>query len=176
MSAGPEHVVLGVVRTVNTARRELRIRPRPGKARMLENSEWLLVEMEGAVMRCKVAALRVQQDLVIAELAPGVPRDTVARMKNAGIVADAETGRGGEVEDVDVTDLMDFTVEGTAGTLVGVITDAFEQPAHGVIEITRPGGRRMLVPLVDAVVQELDWERRTLIVGDLTPFAVDHAD
>ena len=176
MSAGPEHVVLGTVRTVNAARRELRIRPRPGKARMFDNSEWLLIEMGGAVTRCKVAALRVQPDLVIAELGPGIPRDTVALMKNAGIVADATAGRGNDVDDVEVTELMNFTVEDAAGAPVGVITDAFEQPAHGVIEITRPDGRRVLVPLVDAVVEGLDWERGTLIVSDLTPFAVEHAD
>ena len=51
-----------------------------------------------------------------------------------------------------VGDLLGLPVETASGAPLGVAEDVFETPAHEVLQVRRPDGGELLVPLVDELV------------------------
>lgn len=69
-----------------------------------------------------------------------------------------------EEDEVFLHDLLGLRVVTDDGEEVGVVVDAFENPAQLVYVIERPDGSEAMIPDVPAFVVELDLEERTLVV------------
>jgi len=168
---------IGSVRSVNPARRQLRVTPESGCVAAFEGMESVrAVSCDGQMVRWRVAAVDVASSGVILELAPGVTRDSVAGMKGAAIVLTREEwhARSGGV--YVVTDLVGMAVVDTEGGRVGVVLDAFTTPAHDIVEVERQGGGRLFLPVVDEVVVQVDLGKGVLVVGEIAPYAVYDED
>ena len=143
----------------------------------LKGWSWLYVEENtGEIGRFKVASVALRAGYAAITLAPGVPRDTVARLKGRRVVvpeAEAKSKPRG-VLDIAAAELTGMSIETADGTLVGEIVAGFETKANGVLEVRRPDGSSLLLPLIPEVIEELDLDRRKVIVGDIAPFAVEH--
>jgi ribosomal 30S subunit maturation factor RimM len=164
-------IEIGAVCSMNPARREVRLRPRPGQSRHFDGMQWLwLVLADGEELRCKVQSAETAGDEIRVFLGPGVTRDTVARMKGAVAVAEDDGSvRGG----YKVAAWVGYEVFDAAGVPLGRIADAFETPAHGVIEVEKPGGGTFSLPVIEQVIAKVDSDRGTVTVHDITPYAVD---
>ena len=169
-----EFVNAGSVQSVNPARRELRIDAPERVLADLEDRNWLHIEeAPGKILRCKVMKVSLHNGLAIVSVAPGVARDTVARLKGCRVVvpAVAETEHGACT--VTAEECVGMLVVSENGSLVGEVVAGFETRANGVLEVLRPEGGSLLLPLVPEVIEEIDWEGKKVHVGDIAPFAVE---
>lgn len=170
-------ISVGVVRSVNPVRRELRIAPYRGKRHWFDGLEWLGIAQPGRTtpLRCKTARMRWHGDLAIVELSPGVARETVASLKGADVLI-PETQRPAVNEDWRGEALLHFRVRTVDGEWIGEIVDVLATAAHDVLEIAPPSGKRILVPAIPEVIQEIAWEEGVVMLHDITPYAVQDAD
>ena len=171
---------IGSVRSVRPSRRELRVEPASGHEQAFEETTLLrLLPPAGTFpntdgpLRCPVAGVRSHGGIFIVAAAPGVPRDLIARLKGATVVAAGDEAVAPRKGLPRGADLLEFDVRGEASERVGVVTDAYTTPAHDILEIEAPDGRAVLLPIIEPVVSRVDWEGRVLVVGDVTAYAVE---
>jgi len=166
---------IGTVVSVDSGRRRIRIRPRPGRGFRFDDIEWLRVILPGGrEVRCKVLAAAREGDVVRVTFAPGIPRDTVSLMKGATIAGPEDDSEAPGPKGIVVDDLLGATVLDEAGNIVGEVAEAFTTPAHGLMSIRTPDGRSLLVPAIPEVIEHIDWEKGTIVVRDLGPYAVEN--
>jgi len=159
-------VEIGRIRSVNAARRELRI----GMARetLPADVEWLFVTgIDGRETRCRVE--RIKGD--IATLAVGVTRDAVSRMRGATVCADVNV----VVDDWQnrLTALDGFEVVDEAGVCLGTVVAVYATNANEAIEVERPDGGSFLLPVIDCVIASMDMKRGVMAVKDIAPYTVE---
>ncbi len=172
-----EWIRTGWVRSINPARRELRIKPEPGRTHQFDGLDWIQLKMDGkSPLRCKVESSRVRESAVIVRLSAGVPRDTVALMLNAETVVLSEELKQSPDGRMDVSELMDMDVVQEGKGALGTITKIYSTKANDVVEVTRPDGTSFMLPVIDKVFLNVDLERDAVIVGDIAPFVVENED
>lgn len=171
-----EHrVEIGTVTGVNPARRELRIKPARGRSADYENLAWVqAIPRDGEPpLRCRVARSRTSGETALVALAPGVPRDTVAKMKGWTLaVLETERKSHGE-EDFDVSDLLNFDVIDGAGVLLGSIVSTYETKANAVLEVEKTDGGIVQLPVIEQVIARVDWKAGRVEVGNIVPYAIE---
>ena len=87
-----------------------------------------------------------------------------------------EERTGPTVDEYAVGELVGLRVRQQDGVDLGVIVEAYETRAHGVIEIAQSDGGQLLVPLVEDVVAEISFESGAVTLKDIARFAVrNHA-
>lgn len=167
---------IGTVRAVNPARRELRIAVEESESRQFDQLNWITVQSaDNAPLRCKVVSMKRHEDLAIVGLAAGVTKDAIALMRGAEIVIPREE-RLVATEDYALAELVGCNVYDEQGQRLGEVQDAFRTPAHGVLEIVRPDGSALLLPVIPEVMAHVDVAEGKMIVRDIEPYAVTNED
>ncbi|MGI6461502.1 MAG: hypothetical protein ACOX5J_15670 [Candidatus Hydrogenedentales bacterium] len=169
-------VVAGKVHSVNPSKRQVRIRTLdddvPDDAFL---GRLRLRLADGREIRPLVSALRRPEGWAVVEFTPGTPRDNVAGMRGAEVLwetdEDALAFRGRFVTDA----LRGMRLFGPGEVELGEVVAVLESSAHAVLEVKDRDGHSLLLPMVPEVVERIDWESRSIIVGDIAPFAVDDA-
>lgn len=171
------YVLLGTVSSANPSRREVRVNLRKGREQALTSVTRIqFVLRDGETLNCKVDTLRNTGADPILVLAPGTTRDNVARMKHAAVNVE-KTALGTQTEPkYTSSDLIGIEVRLESDALLGTVMEIIETGANDVLEIEKPGGGYVLLPLLDALVNSIDWDKNRLVVGDITPFVVDDED
>lgn len=178
--AGGKWAVLGKIRSLNVAKREVRIAPRRETQAQVLGAEWAWFRAPGSdkePLRCKVESRRPHGKVVILALSAGVSRDTVAALRGAEMViwVESSTERNGQAWYVE--DLVGMKVRGPDDDPIGTVVAGFETAAHDVMEVSTEDGRRVLLPVIGDLIEDVDHDEGTISVGDITPFAVyDHED
>ena len=167
---------IGGVCSVNAARREVRVAPVAAYGKVFEAMQWVrIAPLEGGELRCKVAGAKVHGDVVILSLAPGVARDTVARMKGSAVVA-----LPGEVKArqsaLHGEDLLGMTIVEENGSVLGTVTEAYTGGANDAIEVQRSDSTTLLLPLIAELVARVDWDANAVTVRDIAPYVVTDED
>jgi len=176
-----EWISIGSIRSVNPARRELRIAPEPAHAHEFESLEWIRVaarETGPDGIRCRVTALEMlPEGGVVATLSAGVTREAIGRMKGGAVTMAPEELRDAPAADEDgVTGLVGCSVVNAAGESLGLIVDEIETGLNGAVVIAKTEGGTLILPLIEQVVMEIDLERAVMTVGDIAPYAVEEND
>ena len=126
---------------------------------LLENAETVMVD---------------DRELEITRRA-GTPRRLILRLKDHDSRAAAEALRGKDLlvarsvapelgpDEWRAEDLVGCSVH-DGGRVVGTVRRMLELPSCEVLEVERPGGGDLLVPLVTDAVREVDLDRRTIDV------------
>lgn len=160
-----------MIRSVNPARRELRIVPHPRYEAVFEALHWLHVAWpDGRRLRCKVDALRAGSGTVIVALAAGVARDTVAQMRRARVVVPPEAVPA-ELP-WHSTDLFELRAETEAGEALGQVVEIIETPGNDVLVLEDLAGRRLLLPVIPQVVRAVDMEAGVITLAELEAHGV----
>lgn len=172
--------VLGRVRSLNVAKREMRIAPSRGAEAHLLGADWAWFRSPGSEeepLRCKVEGQRPHGKVVIVALSAGVPRETVAALRGAEMVMWVENSPETNEHSWYVEDLVGMKVRGPDDEPIGTVVAGFETAAHDVMEVSTEDGRRALLPVIDDLIEDVDPEEGTISVGDIAPYAVyDHED
>lgn len=168
---------IGTVRTVNPARRELRVDVEAVHAHQFNELGWVEIgRNENALTRCRVDAVNMRADDATLRLSPGVTQDAVAAMRKAGVFIEASARKARTDGGWHSAELLGFTVVGEGDTVLGAIEEVIETRANDVIEVAKPGGGRLLLPVIDQVIESVDLEAGRVYVGDITPCVVDDED
>jgi ribosomal 30S subunit maturation factor RimM len=170
-------VIVGMVVSVNAARREARIGAVSCHAKMIIASQWLEFRRPGSdtPLRCRVAQARQSERGVQVTLVPGVPRETVATLKGASVMVRGDAPQG-SATDYDRDRLLGSDVRDETDVLIGRVSDFYETPANDIVEITRPNGATCLLPLIEAVIVGFDADRGALVVRDMASHVVNDED
>jgi 16S rRNA processing protein RimM len=98
----------------------------------------------------------------------GVPDRTAAeQLRN--LVVQSEIDEDERPEDPDEyydRELIGLAVRTTDGAEAGEVIDVVHLPSQDLLEIRRPAGNAVLVPLVDALVPELNVDKGYVLVAD----------
>ncbi len=168
---------IGRVVSLNPAKRELRIRPVPVHAGCFAEMAWVRVVLRaGTEMRCRVASVRVTETGILLALTPGVTRDTVARMKGGAIVLAREEVRRPAEGGYHVSELENMEVFDEEGNFLGTVKQVYSAGANDVIEVEKPTGKVMLLPVIAELVETVDVDRGRIAVRDIAPYVVDDED
>ncbi len=169
-------VVAGKVQSVHPGKRQVRIQAPdeiPDDA-FLGRLRMRLAD--GREIAPMVATLRRLEGIVLVQLTPGTTRDTVAQLKGAEVLWEADENTLQLMGRQHVDALIGMRLIATGNVQLGVVVGALSTPAHGVIEAERPDGRRLLLPVIPEVVERIDWDDGVIFVGDIAPYVVDDAD
>jgi ribosomal 30S subunit maturation factor RimM len=185
---------VGYVRSVNPARRQMRIAVLPGCAERLAEAPWIfLVLDDGSEMRCRVeTVIRPSRSQVAARsqvklgnelrkrhsagdewtvvLAAGVTRDNVSRARNASVMINCDPACE---EERAAPEWIGFRVVDSAGVSLGTIVNMYWTGANSVIEIARGGGGALLAPAIDPVIARVDAAEKLVVLGDYAPYSVE---
>lgn len=167
-------VRVGTVRSVNPAKRELRIDPERRFERRAQSVRTVrVVARDGAVTVCVVDSVDANPGGLIITLGAGTSRDAVAAMKGAGVEAERQRQRRDAVAPVEMeaADWIGLDVVSVDGTRIGAIRGCVESPAHDILEIKTPDGRALLLPAIERTVESIDLDTRIVTVGDIAPYA-----
>jgi 16S rRNA processing protein RimM len=169
-----DRVTVGVVRSVNPVRREVRLTVVDAVAHVLEGLGWLQFSLRnGREIRGKVVRVTPHHTGPIVELAAGMTRDTVAQLKDARVWIPAAEWSPPEPEELRAAHLLDMRVQDMFGTNLGTVADMIETPANAAMTIARADGSRFLLPVIPEVIVEVDLDQRIIRVGDIAPYAVE---
>lgn len=171
-------VQIGKVVSINAARRLLRVKPDPRHARMFAALDWLYVaRTSGKPLRCKVESSRMAGDVAHVTLVPGVTRDTVTQMEGASVSVDATQQRRRKSKaDFHISEVAGFAAVNSRGESLGTVIETYSAPANDVVEIETTKGEKVMVPAVPEVILEIDFDRRTVVIEDLTPYVITDED
>lgn len=166
---------IGRVRSVNPAKREVRVAPRPGFEGALNGrNEVEFVLRDGKHSVLAVQTVEEQDRYVKLTLAEGTSADDVASLRSAKVMADAVARKPGDPFKVAAAEYEGFAVEDLHGAAIGIVAGGFNTPAHGVIEIARRDGKSLLAPFVSEVIAEIDWTKRRIVVRDAEAHMVEN--
>ena len=130
---------------------------------------------DGREIRPLVAALRRPKDWVVVEFTPGTPRDSVAGMRGAEVLWEADEEAIALLGRLEADALLGMRLVGPGAAGLGEVVGVLQTPVHAVLEVAGADGRGLLLPMVREVVERIDWESGVILVGDIAPFAVDDA-
>lgn len=165
---------IGIIRSVSPARREIRVTPVAGAEKLFDRLRLVEVRLaDQTELRCRIQEVRDETGGKILTLTPGVPRETVARMKGATLWAAAEPEAEAAEEAYELEDLDGLTVLDRAGAVIGAVTSLYSAGGNDAIEVTRPGGGKVLLPVVEQVIASVNLERGEIVVNDIAPYAVE---
>ncbi len=168
----PRRTDIGIVRSVTPARREIRVTPSTGAEKLFDRLGLVEVMLPGnELLRCRVKLVRDDTGGKILELTPGVPRETVARMKGAILSVAVETEA--EAGEYSLEELDGLTVLDKSGAVIGAVTSLYSAAGNDAMEITRADGSTVLVPVVEQVIASVDLDKGEMVVNDIAPYAVE---
>ena len=157
-----EHSCIGRIERVSPGNRTLRIDMATSYIAYAMTLEVLRCEQkDGSILRCRVETAKQSKDGMIVTVVPGVPRDTIAQLKNNNIVAPtSDIVR--DTHHYDVEELIGLRVSTPENKNAGSITAAFDTKANGMAELELSNGAVVLLPIVPETVDRVDWTSNTL--------------
>ncbi len=69
-----------------------------------------------------------------------------------------------EDEDIELKDLIGYTVTSTSGQTVGIIEDYEEFNLNSIYYIKTPEGKEVIIPATDDLIVEFDVDKKTLLM------------
>ena len=168
---------IGPIRSVQPARRKLRVAPLPGRGRHLTQADWVeAVLRDGSHLRCRVESARELAGLVVVTLTAGVTRDTVARLRGATVLADVDDEAPVDRGASRLEDLVGLSVLDRTGKCLGTVATVYSAGTNEVFEVAKCGGGSMLLPAIQQVIGAVDLDKGAMVLNDVAPYAVEHED
>ena len=170
----PARLRVGLVRSANPARREVRVQPLAGYVHEFESREWLWFRPPGAPeVKCRVAGVRWSQDLAVVALVAGVPRDTVAALKGAAVLLAPEECRPRPDVPRKAEEWLGWRVETMEGEPMGSVVEVYATRANEAFVVRREDGKGMVLPAIPEVVADVDAVHARLRVRDAESYGVE---
>ena len=172
--------LIGIVRSVNTLKRELRIKTELSMDEVDAiipsghiDKVWISYPGISECKQCVVVeAENVNGDLLL-QLSPGISRDLVGRMRKGIVYFEESPNRDSDWRPKSVKNYLGMVVQQLNGSMLGTVADIIESPAHPILVIELENTNRLMLPCVNDVLLGTDFNKRILtVVNDLTPYAV----
>lgn len=171
MDAG--RVEIGVVRSVQPGRREVRVEIEPLWREAMAGAEWLhVVPRGGPEQRCRVTQMRDAGDALVLTLAPGVPRDVLAGFRGARVLA-AEGMLESARPELAGPEWVGWTVLGPDGQACGSVAEVYVTPMNAAVTLMLADGRRRTFPVIPEVIAQVDAAAGVIRLHDVDAYGVD---
>ncbi|RJP73627.1 MAG: 16S rRNA processing protein RimM [Candidatus Zixiibacteriota bacterium] len=143
---------------------ELKVLPYSRDPQDLKRYQTLIIVREGGRRdEYTVERFRIMTDYVILKLTGVNDRDQAEEFRDLAVMVRPEQlPEPGEGEYF-IRDLIGLQVFSEQGEPLGELADVLELPAHDVYQVIS-GARELLIPAIADVVQEINLERRVMIV------------
>ncbi len=172
--------LIGIVRSVNTPKRELRLKTDLSIDEVDAiipsghvDKVWISISGALDVKQCLVEQAENVNGELLLRLSPGISRDLVGRMRKCNVYFKDSPTVDNDWRPKSVKNYLGMVVHQSNGSLLGVVVEVLESPAHPVLVIELENTNRLLLPCVSEVLLGVDFQKRTLnVVNDLTPYAV----
>lgn len=136
-----------------------------------------MFEIPDGPLALRVAGARQDRAEIISTHVPGVARDTVACLKGAAAWIELPEDAPTDLQTVHPAELDGMQVQSQRENPVGVVSEVYVSGLSGAIEVTKPDGSSVMLPVIPQVIARVDRERGLIIVNDIAPYAVEeHAD
>jgi ribosomal 30S subunit maturation factor RimM len=133
-------------------------------------------QKDGSILRCRVETARPSKEGLAVTMVAGVPRDTIAQLKNNRIVVPSDEVLR-DCKNYDVDELVGLKVYTPNKTQVGTVTGAFDTQANGMAEVLLSNDAQVLLPIVPEIVARVDWTSNALHLSSEAPIeAAMHQD
>lgn len=176
---GEEWVHIGAVRSVRPDKRQLRIDPEAAHRHEFESLEWVCLrprESASRILRRRVELVSQAGNSWVMTLSPGISHDAIAALRGAAVLLEKEALHPLTREGLSADALYGFRVCTRDGDFLGTVTAVYATGANEAIEVEKTGGGTLLLPLIAALIEEVQEAAGILVVGDIAPFVVDDDD
>jgi len=114
-----------------------------------------------------VASSRWHSGRLLVKFADVPDRTAAEQLRNLELQAEiAEDERPEDPEEFYDRELIGLAVRTTEGVEAGEVIDVVHLPSQDLLEIRRPAGNAVLVPLVEELVPEIDLDGQYVVVAD----------
>ncbi|MFG1628884.1 ribosome maturation factor RimM [Kribbella sp. NPDC049227] len=114
-----------------------------------------------------VEASRWHSGRLLVKFAEVPDRTAAEQLRNLFVQAEvAEDARPEDPEEYYDRELVGLAVRTAEGAEAGEVIDVVHLPSQDLLEIRRPAGNAVLVPLVEALVPEINLDRQYVVVAD----------
>jgi 16S rRNA processing protein RimM len=114
-----------------------------------------------------VAASRWHSGKLLVKFADVPDRTAAEQLRNLFVQSEVdEDERPEDPDEYYDRDLIGLTVRTTDGAEAGEVIDVVHLPSQDLLEIRRPAGNAVLVPLVEELIPELNLEKQYVVVAD----------
>ena len=161
--------LLGIVAKVHGLRGEIGIRtdlPFPDQA--IKLTRLYLAGDQGMMQPYRVATSRMSvqgnKQLFFVILETVADRNRASTLMGREVYADKGLIDFFEEDDDDV---VGYTVLALDGSRVGEVVEVIDNPAHPILLVSLNGSGSVLIPFVDAYIEEIDDDNSTITVSDI---------
>lgn len=125
-------------------------------------------QKDGSILRCRVETAKPSKEGLAVTMVAGVPRDTIAQLKNNRIVVPSDEVQR-DAQHFDTDELVGLQVNTPAHTQIGTVTGTFDTQANGMAEVELNNGAQVLIPIVPELIAQVDWTNSTLHLSSEAP-------
>ena len=130
-----------------------------------------LTSLELGERSCRVVRAERDKDDWLVTLEGITDRNAAEALRGTPVRVDRDSITVAD-DEVLVSDLIGCRVVDIAGVALGEVTGSFDSGAHEILEVKRGNGKEFMLPLVDAIVTNVDLATRT-VTCDPPPGLVD---
>lgn len=112
----------------------------------------------------KVVDVREHSGLLVAQVAGVADREAAQQLRGYEIAVPRSTLPAPAADEMYVADLVGLRVVNREGVELGNVEDVQESGAHPLLRVVAADGRARLIPYVEALVDGVDREARTISV------------
>jgi 16S rRNA processing protein RimM len=166
VSEDPDFVLIGFLRRAHGVRGEIsagQVSDVPGRFHELE---YVLVRKGGRIREFAVESVRTKSRLFLLKLEGIDDRDAARNLTGADIGVRKEDVHPVPEDTFYQFDLVGCMVVAESGREIGKVEDVLKMPANDVL-VVRSGEREVLLPVVKAVVKEVDPEAGRIVIVEM---------
>lgn len=130
---------------------------------LMDHAGWFF-EAAGAWMERAVVDVREHSGVLVAKVAGVDSREAAQALRGQYIALPRESLPPPAEDEIYVADLAGLRVINREGVELGQVEDVRESGAHPLLQVVTPDGRVRLIPYVDAMIDGIDRDARTISV------------
>ncbi len=166
MSEDADFVLIGYLRRAHGVRGEIGAEQVSDVPDRFLKLEYVLVRKGGEVEELAVESVRTKGRHFLLKLDGIDDRDAARRLTGADIGVRKEDVPPAPDDTYYQFDLVGCVVAGESGREIGKVEDVLKLPANDVL-VVRAGEREVLIPVVKAVIREVDPETGRIVIAEM---------
>jgi ribosomal 30S subunit maturation factor RimM len=174
--SGADRIAVARVRSVNPARREVRLELFVGFV-WPEQAPQVARFSGGSARPLKLESARPAPGGAVLCMTAGVPREMIAALKGARYEVDERDAAAYTAEGWRASTWIGYAVRSEAGGLLGRVSKIWETAANAAFTVESETMGAMTLPAIEQVVLGVDEEAEVIVIADdIEPYVVRDAD
>lgn len=160
-----EYLKIGKILKPQGIRGELKVLPLTDDPRRFIGLKTAYMKKGEEFVPVRLMGARVDRDTAYIFIEKVYDRNEAEKLRNEFLYIDRENAIKLPEGRYFIVDLIGCTAVDRKGNTLGVLTDVLQPGANDVYVIKRPNGKELLVPVVDAFVDDINIETKTIRIN-----------